>query len=131
MDDFNAHGDIGILHANALFGERFTQASTDDLVHVHRVRLKIGVISPRLHLERFKRLAFCERVNSDIAHYLKVTLALETARNARNAGNRSQPIGDFKCRGTTGALFEEHAKSSRNTVYRHDGICCQNGFYVL
>ena len=89
------------------------------------------MVAARVYLEARKRSRFTHRKDARLGHLIEVALALEPARDARSAGNRADGVGAFD-HGVVGrSLFQEHAKTPRDAVNRHNRVRAKMRLQIL
>ena len=89
------------------------------------------MVAARVHLETRKRPRFTHRKNASLGHLVEVALALEPARDTRGAGNRADSIGTFDHGVVRGSFLQEHTKTPRDAVNRHNRVRAKMRLQIL
>ena len=131
LHNFDPHRKVRVLHLDFYLGISLTQTPADNLVDLHRVHGEIGVVAARVHLEARKCPRLAHREDARLGHLIEVALALEPARDTRGAGNRADGIGAFNHGVVRGSLLQEHAKTPRDAVNRHNGVRAKMRLQIL
>ena len=89
------------------------------------------MVAARVHLEARKCPRLAHREDARLGHLIEVALALEPARDTRGAGNRADGVGAFNHGVVRGSLLQEHAKTPRDAVDRHNRVRAKMRLQIL
>ena len=131
LHDFDPYRKVRVLHLNFGLGISLAQTPAHNLVDLHRVHREISVVAARMHFETRKRPRLAHREDARLGHLIEVALALEPARDTRGARNRSDGIGAFDHGVVRSSLLQEHAKTPRDAVNRHNGVRAKMRLQIL
>ena len=125
MHNFDPYRKVRVLHLDFYLGISLTQTPADNLVDLHRVHGEIGVVAARVHLEARKCPRLAHREDARLGHLIEVALALVAAGHARHARNAHDGIGAGH------GHVQEHAKTPRDAVNRHNGVRAKMRLQIL